>query len=70
MDNGTRRTSGICDCADSGCVCGGGCRSREGVVTYFRIDMADEAGTDFCLECGADALDSGLFTDSKRFDVA
>ena len=51
-----------CQCADLGCpVCHGSCNNPGDVVLY-RVDMEDEAGTVFCADCAADAMDSGLFT--------
>jgi hypothetical protein len=31
-------------------------------IRLFRIDMNDRSGTDFCMLCAGDALESGLFS--------
>lgn len=53
----------MCECSDPGCPVHPGklqCKNR-GNALYFRIDMEDESGTLMCNDCGADALDSGVF---------
>ena len=57
-----------CECADPGCLghvkvskCTYGAWS-----TVYRIDMADETGTRMCETCAGDALESGVFTTSRR----
>jgi hypothetical protein len=52
-----------CRCADPGCPQHKGISrcAEEACVTLFRIDMDDETGTAFCGNCGADAIESGLF---------
>lgn len=56
-----------CDCSDPGCPCGGDCQERATMVVY-RIDMDDQTGTPMCDRCGADALDSGVFTSDREDD--
>ncbi len=38
--------------------------TRKATSTLWRVDMEDNSGTRFCEECGNDAMESGLFTDS------
>lgn len=55
-----------CECADANCAVDHGFQDclNEGSSLLYRIDMDDQTGTLFCNECGEDAADSGLFTDS------
>ena len=52
-----------CECADRGCPVHQGVShcERPANTRLFRIDMADSEGVHFCEECGADALESGVF---------
>ena len=55
-----------CECSDPGCPKGHAetCVAQA-TQQLHRIDMDDETGVLFCDECGADALDSGVFTDAS-----
>ena len=55
----------LCMCVDSGCTCGGNCQ-KHAETTLYRIDMEDYTGTDFCEECAADAMESGVFSDEEQ----
>lgn len=59
--------AGQCECADRGCKEHKGQSSclAAGDTILFRVDMADETGTLFCEACATDAMESGLFTESK-----
>jgi hypothetical protein len=62
---GDTAKSPLCECSDPGCPeCGGEC-SHHSTETLYRIDMEDESGTQFCDQCSADAMDSGVFTTEK-----
>lgn len=63
----TRPISGLCECADPGCSCGGQC-IQEGIIVLYRVDMEDLTGVRFCCKCADDALDSGVFTDRMMDD--
>lgn len=57
-------TDGCCEDSDQGCVfCAGRC-TRDSEVTLYRIDMIDQSGTEFCVVCAEDALQSGCFRTS------
>jgi hypothetical protein len=52
-----------CECADTGCPHHQGtayCLQKYAMI-LFRVDMADRGGTKFCVQCGDDALASGVF---------
>lgn len=50
-----------CEDSDPSCRhCAGRC-TRDSSVTLVRVDMVDNTGTDFCVYCSEDALESGLF---------
>lgn len=34
----------------------------------YRIDMADDSGTQMCVQCADDAYESGLFSDTRWND--
>ncbi len=59
--------SNKCGCTDSGCPAHHGCPDcrREATARVYRIDMTDETGTPMCEDCAADALESGVFTDTR-----
>ena len=50
-----------CECSDPGCPCCEGSCVGEVTMTLFRSDMDDESGVEFCVGCGEDALESGVF---------
>ena len=56
-----------CECADAGCAGDHGSSigpcGKVAITTLYRVDMEDATGTDMCVECSDDALDSGVFTD-------
>ena len=53
-----------CECSDPQCPeCQGKCEHWSTEILY-RIDMEDETGTAFCDQCSADAMSSGVFTDT------
>lgn len=54
-----------CQCSDPGCHAHPGTPNceRPATITLYRVDMTDYSGTDFCDDCAADALESGLFSD-------
>ncbi len=53
-----------CGCADPGCPwCKGRC-TRKAATTLYRVDMEDATGTPMCSRCAADAMESGVFTDT------
>jgi hypothetical protein len=39
---------------------------EQACVTLYRVDMEDRTGTDFCEQCAADAMESGVFTDAAH----
>lgn len=51
-----------CECSDPGCPVhlSDPCPKRA-TTTLRRIDFADEPRVQFCNECAADAMDSGVF---------
>jgi len=51
-----------CECTDPGCPCCRGTCKEPATLTAYRVDMHDETGVAFCEGCGADALESGVFT--------
>ena len=58
----------LCECSDKQCpACKGKCKRIARTVLY-RVDMEDVTGTAFCNMCADDAMESGLFTDSKEDD--
>lgn len=55
-----------CECSDPGCpACKGKC-THNAKSCLVRVDMEDETGTLFCDKCAADAMDSGLFSESVK----
>lgn len=57
-----------CECGDPGCPCCQGECTRPATMTVFRVDMEDLTGTPVCDDCGADCLESGLFTTREDDD--
>lgn len=57
-----------CECSDHGCPVHNGWSAclENGEQILYRVDMNDETGTLFCAGCAADAMQSGLFSESKR----
>jgi hypothetical protein len=54
-----------CACADPRCpVCKGKC-NKSARTNLVRVDMEDETGTLFCLDCADDAFSSGLFREDR-----
>jgi len=51
-----------CECTDPGCPCCRGTCKEPAALTAYRVDMEDATGVAFCECCGADALESGVFT--------
>jgi len=52
---------GICEDGDLACPhCHGHC-TKTAIVTLYRIDMEDLAGTAMCADRFGDAMESGLF---------
>lgn len=65
----TKQSKSKCECSDPGCAehqgksaCGNTKRQ-----TLYRVDMEDRTGTYFCLGCGEDAAESGLFGSEPNF---
>lgn len=56
-----------CECSDRLCPAHKGSENcvERAIVILYRIDMEDNTGTAFCEACASDALDTGLFSDSK-----
>ena len=54
-----------CQCSDKYCHVHDGTPSCEqpATTTLYRVDMDDQTGTEFCEDCAADAMHSGLFTE-------
>lgn len=53
-----------CQCTDPWCQADHGEKEcgRPYADTLYRMDMEDHTGVDFCEDCLADAIDSGVFT--------
>lgn len=49
-----------CECKDPNCTCKGIC-AMPAETTLYRIDMADETGSQMCDGCAEDAINSGVF---------
>lgn len=52
-----------CECIDPECPehTGKSSCDNRGVMILYRVDMTDRGGTGFCVGCGDDAMESGLF---------
>ena len=58
----------VCECCDPGCRVHNGTPkcTEPGKVVLYRIDFEDHTGILFCEHCAEDALETGLFTETKK----